>query len=199
MYLFASVSSVSRRNRQPFSCIQRGCSISAPSLAEFLNVLQVELSHRKGLLPQFFVERCAHCPNALLDRFVCRILAKIVVLLASNGKRVGEARRIGRLAGVPAASEELQRNDPRLARLFPQVTAADLSPDRTILAVLTYGSVLFYRRDGDKTWADAVASPPEVHDVPLIPQAEALAWSSGGGGLYATGEFSPAPIFHVIP
>ena len=119
--------------------------------------------------------------------------------LASNGKRVGEARRIGRLAGVPAASEELQRNDPRLARLFPQVTSADLSPDRTMLAVLTYGSVLFYRRDGDKTWADAVASPPEVHDVPLIPQAEALAWSSGGGGLYATGEFSPAPIFYLVP
>ena len=119
--------------------------------------------------------------------------------LAAAGNRVAEARRIGRLAGVPDAGEQMQRNDPRLARLFPQVTAADLSPDRATLAVLTYGSVLFYRRAGDETWAEAVARPPEAHDVPLIPQAEAIAWSSGGGGLYATGEFSPAPLFYLVP
>lgn len=119
--------------------------------------------------------------------------------LHAGGSRVAEARRIGRLAGVPAASAEMQRNDPQLARLFPQVTSADLSPDRTVLAVLTYGSVLFYRRGSGESWADAVARPPEAHDVPLIPQAEAIAWSSGGGGLYATGEFSPAPIFYLVP
>ncbi|GAB1406988.1 hypothetical protein MASR1M8_09070 [Thermomonas brevis] len=119
--------------------------------------------------------------------------------LADAGERVGEARRVGRLAGVPDAPEDMQRNDPKLAKLFPQVTAADLSPDRSTLAVLTYGSVLFYRRDGAESWADAVARPPEAHDVPLIPQAEALAWSSGGGGLYATGEFNPAPIFYLVP
>ena len=119
--------------------------------------------------------------------------------LADAGNRVGEARRIGRLSGVPAASDEMQRNDPRLAKLFPQVTAADLSPDRATLAVLTYGSVLFYRRRGDESWAETVARAPETHPVPLIPQAEAIAWSSGGGGLYATGEFSPAPLFYLVP
>ena len=87
--------------------------------------------------------------------------------LADAGNRIGEARRIGRLAGVPQASAEMQANDPRLAKLFPQVTAA--------------------------------ARAPEAHDVPLIPQAEAIAWSSGGGGLYATGEFSPAPLFYLVP
>ena len=119
--------------------------------------------------------------------------------LADAGNRIGEARRIGRLAGVPQASAEMQANDPRLAKLFPQVTAADLSPDRATLAVLTYGSVLFYRRVGDEGWGEAVARAPEAHDVPLIPQAEAIAWSSGGGGLYATGEFSPAPLFYLVP
>ena len=63
----------------------------------------------------------------------------------------------------------------------------------------TYGSVLFYRRDAREEWAAAVARAPEAHDVPLIPQAEALAWSAGGGGLYASGEFSPAPIFYLTP
>lgn len=110
-----------------------------------------------------------------------------------------EARRIGRLAGVPEADADLQRSDPKLAQLSPQVTAADLSPDRRTLAVLTYGSVLFYRRQPGEDWGAAVARGPEAHDVPLIPQAEALAWSKGGGGLYASGEFRPAPIFYLSP
>lgn len=110
-----------------------------------------------------------------------------------------EARRIGRLAGVPQVGEELRRKDPKLAALFSQVTAADIAPDRRSLAVLTYGSVLFYRRSEGESWADATARAPEAHDIPPIPQAEALAWSAGGGGLYATGEFSPAPIFYLVP
>ena len=118
-------------------------------------------------------------------------------LSARRGTR--EARRIGRLAGVPQASAELRRNDPKLAKLFPQVTAADLSPDGRTLAVLTYGSVLFYRRTPGEDRRSAVARMPEAHDVPLIPQAEALAWSAGGAGLYATGEFKPAPLFYLSP
>ena len=100
---------------------------------------------------------------------------------------------------MPEADKDLQRSDPELARLSPLVTAADLSPDGRTLAVLTYGSVLFYRRQPGEDWGEAVSRPPEAHDVPLIPQAEALAWSKGGGGLYASGEFRPAPIFYLSP
>ncbi len=110
-----------------------------------------------------------------------------------------EPRRIGRLAGVPAADPEMQRGDPGMAKLFTQVTAADVSPDGSTLAVMTYGSVLFYRRETGEDWAAAVARAPEAHDVPLIPQAEALTWSTLGGGLYASGEFTPAPIFYLTP
>ncbi|RZA19834.1 MAG: hypothetical protein EOP93_07650 [Lysobacteraceae bacterium] len=120
------------------------------------------------------------------------------VLLVSHGEW-REARRIGRLADVPEADADLQRSDPKLAKLSPQVTAADLSPDGRTLAVLTYGSVLFYRRQPGEDWGEAVGRAPEAHDVPLIPQAEALAWSKGGGGLYASGEFRPAPIFYLSP
>lgn len=123
----------------------------------------------------------------------------LFTLPLAKSRGVREARRIGRLAGVPQASAELRRNDPKLARLFAQVTAADLSPDGRTLAVLTYGSVLFYRRAPDEDWRIAVARMPEAHDVPLIPQAEALAWSAGGAGLYATGEFKPAPLFYLSP
>ncbi|MFN3702316.1 hypothetical protein [Thermomonas sp.] len=112
---------------------------------------------------------------------------------------VVEARRVGRLSGVPQVGAELRRKDPKLASLFAQVTAADISPDRRTLAVLTYGSVLFYRREEGQGWADAVAHAPETHDIPLIPQAEALGWSAGGAGLYATGESRPAPLFYLVP
>ncbi|WP_374381226.1 hypothetical protein [Thermomonas sp.] len=122
-----------------------------------------------------------------------------VLPLADPGREVQEPRRIGRLAGVPEADPGLQRNEPKLARLSPLVTAADLSPDGRTLAVLTYGSVLFYRREPGQDWREAVAANPEAHDVPLIPQAEALAWTTGGAGLYATGEFNPAPIFYLSP
>jgi hypothetical protein len=122
-----------------------------------------------------------------------------VLPLADPGREVLEPRRIGRLAGVPEADPGLQRNEPELARLSPQVTAADLSPDGRTLAVLTYGSVLFYRREPGQDWGHAVAAMPETHDAPLIPQAEALAWTTGGVGLYASGEFKPAPIFYLSP
>lgn len=119
--------------------------------------------------------------------------------LADPGKAWLEPRRVSRLSGVPAASTEFRRNDPTMAKLFTQVTAADVSPDGRTLAVLTYGSVLFYRREANEDWATAVARDPEAHDVPLIPQAEALTWSARGGGLYASGEFNPAPIFYLTP
>ena len=110
------------------------------------------------------------------------------------------ARRIGSLAGVPQADARSLRDRPRTARLVGQVTAADLSPDGRTLAVLTYQDVLFYPRKTGETWAQAVARAPRIEPLPpLLPQAEALAWSASGKGLYATGEFRPAPIFYLDP
>jgi hypothetical protein len=110
------------------------------------------------------------------------------------------ARRIGVLAGVPQADARALEDRPRAARLIGQVTAADLSPDGRTLAVLTYQDVLFYPRRGNEAWAQAVGRKPRVESLPaLLPQAEALAWSASGSGLYASGEFRPAPIFWLDP
>lgn len=80
-----------------------------------------------------------------------------------------------------------------------QVTAADVSPDGSRLAVLTYGAILIHPRNPATSWAQAAGNVPRRIPIPLVPKAEALAWSASGGGLYVTGEFHPAPIFHVIP
>lgn len=120
-----------------------------------------------------------------------------VLPLRPRASGVQAARRIGLLADVPKASAEEQRIDPRGARMRSQVTGASLAPDGRTLAVLTYQNLLLYpRRKGD-TWAHALARSPQVHGLPWLHQPEALSWAANGRGLFATGEFSPAPLLYV--
>lgn len=109
------------------------------------------------------------------------------------------ARKIGTLAGVPRPDAGELAANPRLAHIRSQVTAADIAPDDHAIAVLTYRDVLLYPRHGRETWAQALARPPQVHALPWLPQAEALGWSADGRSLYATGEFSPAPLLQLNP
>ena len=76
------------------------------------------------------------------------------------------------------------------------VTAADVSPDGRTLAVLTYKHLLLYPRVGKEGWGQAIRRQPQSQDVPWLPQPEALGWAVDGKGLYATGEFSPAPLVY---
>ena len=122
-----------------------------------------------------------------------------VLPLRPNTDALQVARRVGLLAGVPQPDAASLRSNPRMARVRNQVTAADVSPDGQTLAVLTYSDVLFYGRSRQASWQQAVATRPRVHDVPWLPQAEALAWSADGRGLYATGEHSPAPLLFLNP
>ena len=107
------------------------------------------------------------------------------------------ARRVGALGGVPQASREEQRAAPARARTRSQVTAADVSPDGRMLAVLTYEHVLLYPRDAGERWSRATTRAPRVLALPWLHQPEALGWTVDGRGLYATGEFSPAPLVYL--
>lgn len=114
-----------------------------------------------------------------------------------GGRQV--ARRLGPVAGIPQPTAAERRARHSRARFKGFVTAADLSPDGRTLALMTYHDLLLYRRRGDETWAQAVARAPEIRELPWIPLAEALAWTRGGRGLLATGEFEPAPLFFLVP
>jgi hypothetical protein len=124
---------------------------------------------------------------------------ELFVLPLQPGDGLQVAQPAGHLAGVPRPDAADLRSDPRQARIRHQVTAADLSPDGRQLAVLTYSEVLIYRRTRNQSWPQALATPPSEHDLPWLPQAEALAWSADGRGLYATGEHSPAPLLALNP
>jgi hypothetical protein len=110
------------------------------------------------------------------------------------------ARRIGDFAGVPQASAEERRSNRDRARTRNQVTAADLSPDGTRLALMTYRDVLVYDRAAGDNWARAIRRQPQRLPLPFwLHQAEALASAGDGRGLYASGEFSPAPLLYLAP
>ena len=109
------------------------------------------------------------------------------------------ARLVGHLAGIPEPDAESLSDEPHWARTRNQVTAADVSPDARRLAVMTYRDVLLYRRSDDGDWARAVASAPQVHELALLAQAEALGWTVDGSALYATGEHTPAPLLYLHP
>lgn len=115
----------------------------------------------------------------------------------ANGRKILTAALAGTLAGVPQASARERRDNPGMARLRSQVTAADIAPQGDAIAVMTYDYLLIYPRQPAQTWPQALASAPSVMRLRFLPQAEALAWSHGGGGLYATGEFSPAPMMYL--
>lgn len=119
--------------------------------------------------------------------------------LRPSGTRLLTATRVGRLAGVPQPDAEALRRSPRRARLVGHVTAADISPDGRTLAVMTYRHLLLYPRGPRQNWATAVSRPPRVTALPWLPQAEALGWAANGRGLYATGEFIPAPLYLITP
>ena len=119
--------------------------------------------------------------------------------LRPSGTHLLTATLVGRLAGMPQPNAESQRTSPRRARLAGQVTAADISPDGSTLAVMTYRHLLLYPRGPRQSWADAVARPPQTQMLPWLPQAEALGWAADGRGLYATGEFIPAPLYRITP
>ncbi|MGY0504483.1 hypothetical protein [Luteimonas sp. e5] len=115
----------------------------------------------------------------------------------ADAPRTLTARLAGTLVGVPQASAAERRDNPQMARLRSQVTAADIAPERDAIAVLTYDNLLVYRRDAELDWPRALASPPLVVRLHLLPQPEAVAWSHGGHGIFASGEFSPAPILYL--
>ena len=119
--------------------------------------------------------------------------------LRPRGNGVQVARKLGVLAGVPQPDTDELRANEHMARIRHQVTAADIAPDRSRIAVMTYNEVLLYPRRGQESWTEAMARKPVVHDLPWLPQAEALGWDSEGRGLFATGEFAPAPLLYLNP
>ncbi len=107
------------------------------------------------------------------------------------------AELLGTLAGIPQPTSRDIAGMPRMARYLAEVTAADIAPDRSSIAVLTYRSAYLYRRGPDEDWQHAMSRQPIPLAFGWLPQAEALAFGLDGRSLYVSGEHLPAPIMRV--
>ncbi len=107
------------------------------------------------------------------------------------------AELLGTLAGIPQPTTDEMQAAPHYAKYLSQVTAADIAPDRSSIAVLTYRRAYLYRRRDNEDWAQTVAQEPIQLPFGWLPQAEALAFALGGRSFYVSGEHLPAPIMQV--
>jgi len=100
--------------------------------------------------------------------------------LKSAAPGVQTARHIGKTAvespAVPAAA------------FGNQPTALDISPDRSMAAVVTYYGAFLFPRKTDESWAEAFAKKPVPLGPHRLPQAESITFSKDGGTLYIISE-----------
>lgn len=110
--------------------------------------------------------------------------------------RSPEAREIAPLRRLPQP-DAMQRMVPMPAGLWrSQPTSLDISPDGRLAAVLTYGDVWLYSRNGDESWARAFQRAPRQLPPHRLSQGEAVAFSRDGRSLFVTSEGSHAPLLH---
>lgn len=116
--------------------------------------------------------------------------------LGAGDGSVQTAQRLGTLAGIEQPSAADISRNPVYGRYRAQITAADISADGRMFAVLNYRRVYVWTRSGE-SWIEAVAEPPRVRDFPWIPQAEALGFERDGSALWISSERLPAPLLRV--
>lgn len=104
------------------------------------------------------------------------------------------AERLGTLPGIDQPTEEDLARSPVYGRYRAQITAADLSGNGRVLAVLSYRAIHFLVRRPGEDWDAALARPGQSLALPWIPQAEALAFSPDSRELLVGSEQLPSPF-----
>lgn len=93
---------------------------------------------------------------------------------------------------VPAMNEPEPSPDLRVRPRQP--TGLTLDRAGTQAAVLTYHAIWLYARVPGQSWAQALATEPQVLPIAGLPQAEAIGFDASGTHLYVSGERWPAPL-----
>lgn len=105
------------------------------------------------------------------------------------------AELVGTLRGIEQPSEGDLRANPVYGRYRSQITAADLSPNGRVLAVLNYSSLYFFVRPAGADWRELLPTlSPSRITLPWLPQAEAVAFATDGRSLLVASEQIPSPI-----
>ncbi len=122
----------------------------------------------------------------------------IITKEVSGRSAVFAAKTDQLLTGTPVAMETVgvfdvlapEADAPTPVAPLPStlVTAADISPDGSIILVRTYQQVLAFTRSWDESVAEALEGAPCVAPSRPEPQGEAVAWSAGGDAYFTASE-----------
>lgn len=118
-------------------------------------------------------------------------------LRASAANEVVTAERIGLLPGIGQPDADDLRRNPVFGRYRAQVSAADVSPEGGLLAVLNYRQVVIYSRGNSESWNDALKRAPSAYSYPWLPQAEAVGFTPDGNAVLIGSEKLPTPILRL--
>ena len=107
------------------------------------------------------------------------------------------ARLVAQIPRLPTSTAAERKIDPRYARYRHQPTAMDISCDGRELWVLTYSSIQRFLRQPGESWARAVTRRdplPLTLPTPLVPQAEAIAFTRDCSAVLVLSEKTPGPV-----
>jgi len=116
------------------------------------------------------------------------------VPLRPNNHELQTAELLATLSDISQPSQEELKKNPVYGRYRAQITAADLSTNGRVLAVLNYHSVHLYVRNAGQDWAAVMKKMPGQLELPWLPQAEGIAFSPDGRSLLIGSEQRPSPL-----
>ena len=130
-----------------------------------------------------------------------RVPAELFRVRLGAGDEEQVAELIGTLPGIEQPDASDLSRSPIYGRYRAQITAADLSPNGRVLAVLNYRAIHFVVRGPDGDWAPGLAGKLPHLTLPWMPQAEAIAFSVDGRSLTVASEQLPSPVirFRIEP
>lgn len=125
-----------------------------------------------------------------------RVPAELFRVPLRPGREPVVAERLGTLPGIEQPDAQTLAENPVYGRYRSQVTAADLSPNGRVLAVLNYRSVHFLIRPRGGDWRQVLAEGRKMPhlQMPWLPQAEALAFAPDGSEIVIGSEQLPSPF-----
>jgi hypothetical protein len=126
-----------------------------------------------------------------------RVPPELLQLPLGPTSTVQSASWLSTLAGIEQPRPPELAGNPRFGRYRAQITAADIAPDGSAMAVLNYRRAHLYRRREGEAWAQALARPPLALEFGWAAQAEALAFDAAGDALWISGERLPAPLIRL--
>ena len=88
---------------------------------------------------------------------------------------------------------------PFISPYADQPTDMALSPDGSVLAVLTYSALFFFHRAPQESWQTALKQPAQAQALPFIDQWEGISFSPDGKQLILVREGSGADTLIQLP